>query len=112
MADITCDCCGQPVTGVSLIAAERARQIRKGYTPEFDLRHKPRDFQWVMFSVIDRYDPPEGSRVNLAKPPMMWPWADDRWVGGPDQTPIQMLAINGAFSASEIDRRLLLGERP
>lgn len=75
-------------TGVDLIAAERARQIAKGYTTEHDAEHGAR----VLIEAAIGYARKDSGRVRWAVP------AD--WDG---LTPVERLATAGALLAAAID---------
>jgi hypothetical protein len=107
---VNCGECGQPVTGVSLIAAERMRQIAvEGFTIEHDAQHDPKALPWAAWCYADLASAGT-TYTDPSKPPTMWPRAPELWK--PDKSPIRMFTIGGALFAAEIDRRIHLGERP
>lgn len=78
--------------GVQAIAAERARQIEKGYTPEHDALHQPRD----LIDAAMGYLVTAGEEdVN---PYIHYPWMDFK-----RGTPTEHLARAGALIAAALD---------
>lgn len=101
----------EPVTGASLITAERARQRgEEGYSEEHDEKHSA-ELAWAAWCYLDRVASAEEGTANLdGPPPRMWPWEAAFWKPGP--TALRMLVKAGALIAAEIDRRLSAGETP
>jgi len=89
----------QPVDGVALIAAERAKQQRAdGYDPKHDDEH--RDGELALAAVA--YALPESFCASAGVPwPWPWPWDAASWKPG-DR--IRDLSKAGALLAAEIDR--------
>lgn len=90
-------------TGVSLIAAERQRQIEKGYDASRDAAYTEEELARAAVS----YALPERLRglvgyVALGKP-RWWPWDAASWKPTPDDR-IRELVKAGALIAAEIDR--------
>lgn len=81
--------------GVSLIAAERQRQISvEGWTPEHDDAHAHAEmanaaacYAWAVRTQA------WGGTVRQTPPPIHWPWADEWWKPSPD--PIRNLEKAG-----------------
>lgn len=87
--------------GVSLIAAERRRQIEvEGWSPEHDDVHS--DGSLVMAAVCyawwDHFELPDDGEKRV---PANWPWAASWWK---PSTPLRDLVKAGALIAAEIDR--------
>lgn len=78
------------MTGIDIIAAERARQIAKGYTPEHDREHAVGD----LINAADGYLTERAERVP-------WPVPAD-WH---DLTVDERLATAGALIAAALDLR-------
>lgn len=91
------------MTGIELIAAERARQVsEEGWMPEHDDEHDKgemivaaQDYIGAAKDVLRRWKFPD-------MPYMGWPWAASWWKPSPD--PIRNLVKAGALLAAEIDR--------
>jgi hypothetical protein len=92
------------MTGLDLIAAERQRQIEKGYDAEHDDLHD--SFTLPRASVAFLYAA-KGMAVAAAG---FWPWPLNPL--NPKLTPIELLTRAGAMVAAEIDRRLREEEGP
>ena len=92
-------------TGISLITAERTRQIEQvGWTPEHDAKHTKGELaQAAACYCIVKPSPSE--QVDL------WPWdiAGFMRTGAPLPS-ISDLVKAGALIAAEIDRRIAAGE--
>ncbi len=95
-------------SGVSLIAAERARQVAvEGWTPEHDDEHA--DGELAKAAACYAL-PPSGDDPEPSDPPAFWPWHRAWWKPG-DR--IRELEKAGALIAAEIDRlRRLNGGAP
>lgn len=92
--------------GVSLIEAERKRQVQEeGWTPDHDDQHE--DEELALAAAI--YATPEISRdydkVEPPRAPIKWPWAWFWWKPTPRDR-VRELAKAGALIAAEIDRLL------
>lgn len=86
--------------GVSLIAAERRRQMeQEGWTPSHDDEHDGGELARAAEAYLFRYD--EGADSTI---PGMWPggWHHRWWK--PSADPIRNLVKAGALIAAEIDR--------
>jgi hypothetical protein len=95
------------ITGASLIAAERARQItEEGHTPEADAELPSGVLAWAAWSLIDS----AGADHPVEQAPAVWPLPRDRWPA--TTSPLRRLTIAGALIAAEIDRRRASGETP
>lgn len=91
------------VTGASLIAAERLRQVTdEGYTPGHDDEHGE-GLQWAGWAYLDRALHP----TEDTDPPSAWPWDPAAW--NRDADSMRRLEIAGALIAAELDRRLRQG---
>lgn len=92
------------VTGVELIAAERARQLAdEGWTAEHDKVHSEGEiaFAAAAYAIPEEcrdYDIRNGEGV-----PFPWPWDAEWWKPSPDDR-VRELAKAGALIAAEIDR--------
>jgi len=85
--------------GVSLIAAERQRQIDvEGYTVEHDAQHPEQ-----MARAAASYATPAADRRMEYGVPELWPWTPDFWKPTPDDR-VRELVKAGALIAAEIDR--------
>ena len=93
-----------PTNGVSLIAAERQRQIeQEGWTEESDKQHDEGELAeaaavYAFPHGRYYYDPMSGKRI-----PCAWPWSPKWWKPTPDNR-IRELVKAGALIAAEIDR--------
>lgn len=88
-------------TGVSLIAAERQRQMAvEGWTPEHDDEHKQEELLMAAYAYIAKAW--SGPTVDMIVPPACWPWSRSWWKPSPDKT--RNLVKAGALIAAEIDR--------
>jgi hypothetical protein len=86
--------------GVSLIAAERRRQVdREGWTPEHDDEHENGELLAAAVKYIDA-----GADVDLEMRPPVWPFEPSSWKPSDDQ--VRCLTKAGALIAAEIDRLL------
>lgn len=114
----------EPPAGISLIAAERKRQVEsEGWTPRHDDEHDGSELAWaavcyaapspVLANVL-RYRPCNcrsascehiGGMIQKARPCDPWPW-DGEWDKRTKHTAIRKLQIAGALIAAEIDRLL------
>lgn len=115
----------RPVTGVDLIADERARQMSaEGWSPEHDDGHDGGELAMAAacYAAPDRLYVEErhANSVGFIDP---WPWdeTDDKrprngnmlvhnWTASP-QARIRQLAKAGALIAAEIDRLIRAGAR-
>lgn len=98
-------------TAADLVAAERRKQLNKGYTPLHDDEHSNAQLAragasytitaiWQMFGV-------EGDELVIAgqpAPELEWPW--DHYDYHPDEAPINNLVKAAALIEAEIDRLL------
>jgi hypothetical protein len=96
----------QPVTGVSLIARERARQVVvEGWSAEHDAQHMNGEL-----SIAAACYAVEGTSAAVFGGPGKeleddaWPWED--WDKRSKHNRLKRLAIAGALIAAEIDREL------
>ncbi len=95
-------------TGVQLIAAERRRQVEKGWTAEHDSEHAGCQlidaalcYAGVAGSqVLDE----DGGKEALNRIVEQWPWWRGWWK--PSRDPVRNLTKAGALIAAEIDRIL------
>jgi hypothetical protein len=99
-----------PLSGVELIALERARQVTsEGWTPEHDDRHEQRE----MAKAASCYAY-EAARTDVQRAadapnvPLLWPW-ENAWWKPTDR--VRDLVKAGALCAAEIDRLLRAGEQ-
>lgn len=79
-------------SGIDLIAAERRRQIEKGWTAEHDDQHDDRELLYA-------------AEAYMFGDPDSWPWEED---GFKPKDIIHDLARAGAFVAAALDRELRL----
>lgn len=97
------------ISGVSLIANERLRQIQQeGWTPEHDDAHALGQMAgaaacyalqgcgFLNPHIVEARRPPVDGKVRV------WPWADSWWK--PSDDPIRNLVKAGTLIAAEIDR--------
>jgi hypothetical protein len=68
------------------IAAERARQLSMGWTPEHDEHHDRGELAMAASAYAFRYgqlraplDHPSSEAAFSAPPPSWWPWRADAW---------------------------------
>jgi hypothetical protein len=98
------------LTGVELIAAERARQVSvKGWTAQHDDDHDAGQITAAASAYsllaceqvyIEQYRSfAEQAQYHMDK---CWPWDEERWKPSPN--PIRNLVKAGALLAAEIDR--------
>ena len=87
--------------GVSLIAAERQRQIDvEGYDVGHDAVHSSD----ALIRAAVCYATPAHMRLSLAgRAPLGWPWGVSHWKPTPDDR-VRELVKAGALIAAEIDR--------
>lgn len=93
------------MSGVELIAEERARQIAvEGYTSEHDDAHDDHELAKAAESYCMAVTTPdeEGDENGKSRPPWDWPWDKEWWK--PSQNEIRNLCKAGALIAAEIDR--------
>lgn len=87
-------------TGVNAIAAERQRQVEKGYTVEHDAEHGAADLIEAARAYIVQAEGPEAERISGIGPDFHWPWGD---FTGEDCDPLTALARAGALIAAAYD---------
>lgn len=115
----------ETISGISLIAAERERQVSmEGWTPEHDDQHKDgglalaaADYAFVSTLYQPRTDGYDNELKNATDFKLgtfagdiahnLWPWDFQWWK---PKAPIRDLVRAGALIAAEIDRRLHAGE--
>lgn len=94
------------LSGVELIAKERARQISKeGWTPKHDDTHKHNELALAASSYITAVASPDEWAIERGEKPNPcydWPWAKQWWK--PSGDPVRNLVKAGALIAAEIDR--------
>jgi hypothetical protein len=89
--------------GISLIAAERQRQVTgEGWTAEHDRSHQ----QGILARAAACYAWYAATGTRLS-PLNCWPWDDEHWKPGDE---LRSLVKAGALIAAEIDRLLAAGE--
>lgn len=94
-------------TSVSLILAERARQVvEEGYDGPHDMEHEPDQLAaaGATYALPDQhrdYPGPDGEGV-----PGTWPWASESWKPAPDDR-LRELVKAGALIVAEIDRVIM-----
>jgi deoxycytidylate deaminase len=89
--------------GVSLIAAERRRQVEaEGWTPEHDDTHLEGEMIEGARGYLSAAFLAERGRSWNGPPPPLWPWNQSWWK--PSDDPIRNLVRAGALIAAEIDR--------
>ena len=95
--------------GVSLIAAERRRQLdTAGWTAEHDDAHVKNEM--LDAAVLYAYAARWAGFANMSQPMPVWardnhaywPWDDEKWA--PSEDPVTNLVKAGALIAAEIDR--------
>lgn len=91
-----------PVTGAELIAAERKKQVAKGYDDAHDARHQ--DYELSQAALCHLKRAYYGHAVGLAVP-ADWPFEPGSWK--PTGDTFQDLIVAGAFIAAELDRMRL-----
>jgi hypothetical protein len=96
------------VTGATLIAAERGRQItEEGHTPEADAELVGGELSWAVWALIDT----ALSNREVEQAPSVWPERlRGDWPAG--KSKVRKLIIAGALIAAEIDRLRADGETP
>jgi hypothetical protein len=93
-------------TGIEIIAAERARQMRvEGYDAKHDDEHELGGLAqaaacYALMGWLRRTNIADHERGN---PPVMWPWDSVYWKPTPKDR-VRELAKAGALIAAEIDR--------
>lgn len=93
---------------VSLVAAERARQIAKeGWTPEHDDEHS----NGALALAASCYAEPHAEREIILDRPAKWPWAREDWKPTPNDR-IRELVKAGALIVAEIERLQRAALRP
>lgn len=97
-------------SGVSLIAAERERQVaQEGWTPEHDDQHRNGELAAAAACYAQEAHM-DATHSHLNMPPNGWPWEDRWWKpsatpgGSRRQAAIRDLVKAGALIAAEIDR--------
>lgn len=102
------------MTGVELIAAERARQQDElGYDVSHDVDHENDELAnagaWYALEprTRSRLDHMNNPRFDGMRPGQIWP---EGWVFRGNTSRIRELQKAGALIAAEIDRRIALGE--
>lgn len=89
--------------GVSLIAAERARQVSvEGWTPKHDDSHLDAEMIEAARGYLSAAFLAERGRRWVGDPPPLWPWNQSWWK--PSIDPVRNLVKAGALIAAEIDR--------
>lgn len=91
-------------TGVELIAAERKRQIEKGYTPEHDMRHQQGVLVLLGTPFMERFvslSPDVEDREKRDEIDAIFKSLEH---SAKRKNEVECLAIIGAFCAAEIDR--------
>lgn len=93
-----------PIPAIELIAAERVRQRKMGYTPEDDaaVHTKGQLAQAALCYTAHAAALLAGEGTPPAQPPTLWPWHPTAW--NPKPTPRQNLIKAAALLAAEIDR--------
>jgi len=93
------------LSGVELIAAERARQTsQEGWTPEHDDEHAKSELVdaagcYAEAAIVLQ----NGMSIDVVlETPELWPWAFEWWK--PSADPVRNLVKAGALIAAEIDR--------
>ena len=95
-------------TGIELIAAERERQIKKGWNAFHDDDHKNADLTLAAMAYAHEGAARQGNWLNFPRthpkknPPRQWPFDDYYW--NPEEDAIGNLVKAGALIAAEIDR--------
>lgn len=95
----------QSVSGIQLIAAERARQIEgEGWSAEHDDKHRELELLRAAESYLTAVISPdeEGDENGQTRPGWDWPWDRKRWK--PSDDPVRNLVKAGALIAAELDR--------
>ena len=91
------------MTGVEMIAKERARQIiSEGWSVEHDRVHTNYQLSDAAVSYATAGHGGPYSHPRRGNPPESWPWDAEWWKPSPD--PIRNLVRAGALIAAEIDR--------
>lgn len=91
------------VSVIEEIAAERRRQIEaEGWTPEHDDEHRNGELATAAGLYAQHAGVPVPLRqVELAEPPVGWPWSNDWWK---PRSPRRDLIRAGALIVAEIER--------
>lgn len=99
------------LTGVELIAQERAKHPKKGWTAEHDAEHKNEElaFAAVCYALPGRFYPLDqsqsfeaGIHIKIDRT-CFWPFARNEWNPSVDDR-VKELVKSGSFIAAEIDR--------
>ena len=95
-------------TAIELIAAERERQIAKGWNASHDDDHANADLTFAAMAYAHEGAARQGNWLNIPRtepkknPPRQWPFDDYHW--NPTEDAIGNLVKAGALIAAEIDR--------
>jgi len=95
-------------TGIELMAAERERQIKKGWNASHDDDHTNADLTFAAMAYAHEGAARQGNWHNVPRtepkknPPRQWPFDDHYW--NPEEDAIGNLVKAGALIAAEIDR--------
>jgi hypothetical protein len=98
------------MTGVELIAAERARQVGIGWTPAHDMAHTGGQLldAAMVYALYKTGDDMGDFLISLED---IWPWADGDSLTKIAAMPTkERLAKAGALIAAELDRLIGLGQ--
>lgn len=98
----------EAVTGVALVAAERARQHTvEGHTTTSDVEHPPGYLAWLAWCYLDVA---ASGQWNREEPPSMWPADAGEWKPGP--TNLRNKVKAAAIICADIDADLAQGVQP
>lgn len=98
-----------PIDGSTLAAAERQRQLDKGYDLAHDAARPPGEQKWMTWCLQDAADP---DAIPTDETPAMWPRSKREWAKYAGEEPLRLLIIAAALLHARIDRLLAERHRP